>query len=446
MIVRPYGDTLDDGAVQLSFTLPVPDGPQGPRGGAALRGEAGLQALRRSSTPTPSRRASPSTWPTARPRLGIDFDAVHVEEATGEKVYSMDEACEVIREKLGPQGRGGGRLHGLRRPHRRHRRHHEHEGLQPPLRAGALQRDRGLQPGRPGAQREADRLRREGERRRDPHLPDRHPEGCAHPEHDGVHRAARGQGPARALHRRARAARASATSSRWSWATTPASARAPTPTTSPPSSSTGSSSGRPPDELIPGFNVITGGSGDCKTDHLRGRGRRENPGGGRPSWWAASWPAARPHTIIQALKDEGHQEPDPDLQRHGGPRSQDAARSPAWAIWSRAKQFKKIIASHIGLNQETQRQMNAGETEVELVPQGTLAEQVRAGGRGPGRLPHAHGRGHRGGAGQAGHPRGRPALPAGAAPQGRRGASSRPRRRTRRATSSTTPRPGTSTR
>jgi beta-lysine 5,6-aminomutase beta subunit len=28
-IVRPYGDTLDDGKVQLSFTLPVPDGPQG---------------------------------------------------------------------------------------------------------------------------------------------------------------------------------------------------------------------------------------------------------------------------------------------------------------------------------------------------------------------------------------------------------------------------------
>jgi acetate CoA/acetoacetate CoA-transferase alpha subunit len=46
--------------------------------------------------------------------------------------------------------------------------------------------------------------------------------------------------------------------------------------------------------------------------------------------------------------------------------------------------FSKIIASHIGLNQETQRQMNAGETEVELVPQGTLAERIRAGGAGLG--------------------------------------------------------------
>lgn len=48
------------------------------------------------------------------------------------------------------------------------------------------------------------------------------------------------------------------------------------------------------------------------------------------------------------------------------------------------KLFKKIIASHIGMNHETQRQMNAGETEVKLVPQGTLAEQVRAGGAGLG--------------------------------------------------------------
>jgi len=48
------------------------------------------------------------------------------------------------------------------------------------------------------------------------------------------------------------------------------------------------------------------------------------------------------------------------------------------------KMFKKIIASHIGANQETQRQMNAGEIEVDLVPQGTLAEQIRAGGAGLG--------------------------------------------------------------
>jgi len=49
-----------------------------------------------------------------------------------------------------------------------------------------------------------------------------------------------------------------------------------------------------------------------------------------------------------------------------------------------SKQFRKVIASHIGLNKETGRQMAAGETEVELVPQGTLVEQIRAAGYGLG--------------------------------------------------------------
>lgn len=49
-----------------------------------------------------------------------------------------------------------------------------------------------------------------------------------------------------------------------------------------------------------------------------------------------------------------------------------------------AKLVAKAIVSHIGLNPETQQQMIAGETEVELVPQGTLAERIRAGGYGLG--------------------------------------------------------------
>jgi acetate CoA/acetoacetate CoA-transferase alpha subunit len=49
-----------------------------------------------------------------------------------------------------------------------------------------------------------------------------------------------------------------------------------------------------------------------------------------------------------------------------------------------AKLLRKVIASHIGLNRETQRQMMAGELEVELVPQGTLIERIRAGGCGLG--------------------------------------------------------------
>lgn len=48
------------------------------------------------------------------------------------------------------------------------------------------------------------------------------------------------------------------------------------------------------------------------------------------------------------------------------------------------KQFKKIIASHIGRNPETGKQMHTKETEVILIPQGTLAEKIRAGGAGLG--------------------------------------------------------------
>ena len=44
----------------------------------------------------------------------------------------------------------------------------------------------------------------------------------------------------------------------------------------------------------------------------------------------------------------------------------------------------RLIASHIGLNPETQKQMIAGKIEVELVPQGTFVERVRAGGSGLG--------------------------------------------------------------
>ncbi|MCM3584163.1 CoA transferase subunit A [Mesobacillus maritimus] len=46
------------------------------------------------------------------------------------------------------------------------------------------------------------------------------------------------------------------------------------------------------------------------------------------------------------------------------------------------KQIKKVIASYVGENKEFERQLLAGEIEVELTPQGTLAEKIRAGGAG----------------------------------------------------------------
>lgn len=48
------------------------------------------------------------------------------------------------------------------------------------------------------------------------------------------------------------------------------------------------------------------------------------------------------------------------------------------------RQVKKVIASHIGTNPNTIGQLNNKELEVQFVPQGTLAEQVRCGGAGLG--------------------------------------------------------------
>ncbi|HAO47021.1 MAG TPA: succinyl-CoA--3-ketoacid-CoA transferase [Chitinophagaceae bacterium] len=46
------------------------------------------------------------------------------------------------------------------------------------------------------------------------------------------------------------------------------------------------------------------------------------------------------------------------------------------------KQVKKMISSYVGENAEFERQLLSGELEVDLIPQGTLAERIRAGGAG----------------------------------------------------------------
>jgi 3-oxoacid CoA-transferase subunit A len=53
-------------------------------------------------------------------------------------------------------------------------------------------------------------------------------------------------------------------------------------------------------------------------------------------------------------------------------------------ILLQARQVKKMVASYVGENKEFERQLLAGELEVELTPQGTLAERIRAGGCGIG--------------------------------------------------------------
>src|ERR671931_603388 len=51
-------------------------------------------------------------------------------------------------------------------------------------------------------------------------------------------------------------------------------------------------------------------------------------------------------------------------------------------ILLRARQVRKMIATYVGENKEFERQFLSGELEVELVPQGTFAERIRAGGAG----------------------------------------------------------------
>jgi beta-lysine 5,6-aminomutase beta subunit len=100
MIVRPYGDTLNDGSVQLSFTLPVPDGPQAREAARQFVEKLGYNHV--DVVHSASLAAGFSMFVAyGKTEVGIDFDSIKVEEATGDKLYGMDEASAVIREKIG---------------------------------------------------------------------------------------------------------------------------------------------------------------------------------------------------------------------------------------------------------------------------------------------------------------------------------------------------------
>ncbi len=83
------------------------------------------------------------------------------------------------------------------------------------------------------------------------------------------------------------------------------------------------------------------------------------------------------HLLVQAIVDSGRT----DLTMI----SNDAS-TPGYGIATLVehKRLRKLITSHVGLNPQVAVQMNAGELEVELVPQGTLAERIRSGGAGLG--------------------------------------------------------------
>lgn len=82
-----------------------------------------------------------------------------------------------------------------------------------------------------------------------------------------------------------------------------------------------------------------------------------------------------PEALITALRDSGKK----DLTCISNNAGVDGF---GLGLLLESRQVKKMIASYVGENKEFERQFLSGELEVELTPQGTLAEKLRAGGAG----------------------------------------------------------------
>lgn len=82
-----------------------------------------------------------------------------------------------------------------------------------------------------------------------------------------------------------------------------------------------------------------------------------------------------PEALIEALRDTGAQ----DLTCISNNAGVDDF---GLGLLLQTRQIKKMISSYVGENKEFERQYLAGELEVELTPQGTLAEKLRSGGAG----------------------------------------------------------------
>jgi 3-oxoacid CoA-transferase subunit A len=84
-----------------------------------------------------------------------------------------------------------------------------------------------------------------------------------------------------------------------------------------------------------------------------------------------------PENLIQALRDQGTRDltvisNNAGVDEHG------------LGILLRSRQVRKMISTYVGENKEFERQYLAGELAVELIPQGTFSERIRAGGAGIG--------------------------------------------------------------
>lgn len=100
-MIRPYGDTLDDGKVQLSFTLPVPDGPRGREAARLMVLSWGFKDCEVVHSAAMSDDFS-FYVAYGKTENGIDFDAVQADVVSEEdEILSMDEVNEYIRTHIG---------------------------------------------------------------------------------------------------------------------------------------------------------------------------------------------------------------------------------------------------------------------------------------------------------------------------------------------------------
>jgi len=100
MLVKPYGDTLDDGAVQLSFTLPLEDSERTREAARRLVLKLGFESC---EIVHAAGLAEGFTMFVAygRTRIGIDPEAVELDQSLPGKHLSFDEINEFIQRRIG---------------------------------------------------------------------------------------------------------------------------------------------------------------------------------------------------------------------------------------------------------------------------------------------------------------------------------------------------------
>ena len=100
MEIKPYGDTLNDGAVQLSFTLPLPDSPLAREAARRLVLKMGFDTCQIVHASSLSAEFT-MFIAYGQTQTGIDLSEVELEPGPTEKVMSFDEINRLVSEKIG---------------------------------------------------------------------------------------------------------------------------------------------------------------------------------------------------------------------------------------------------------------------------------------------------------------------------------------------------------